>query len=35
MNYMTKTYTAILYTALLCLFTFDASADDPPQFKSE
>lgn len=35
MNDMTKTYTAILYTALLCLFTFDASADDPLQFKSE
>ena len=35
MNHMTTTYTAILYSALLCLFTFDASADDPPQFKSE
>ena len=35
MNYMTNTCATMLCSALLCLFTFDASADDPPEFKSE
>ena len=35
MNYMTNTSAAMLYSAILCLFSFDASADDPPEFKSE
>ena len=35
MNYMTNTCATMLCSALLCLFTFDASADNPPEFKSE
>ena len=35
MNYITNTCAAILCSALLCLFTFEASAADPPAFKSE
>ena len=35
MNYMTNTCAAMLCSTLLCLFTFDASAADPPAFKSE
>ncbi len=27
--------TVMMFSAVLCLFTFDASADDPPEFKSE
>ncbi len=35
MDYMTNTCAAMLCSALLCLFTFDASAADPPTFKSQ
>ena len=35
MNYITNTCAGMLCSALLCLFTFDASAADPPAFKSE
>ena len=35
MNHMTHTCAALLYSTLLCLFTCDASAADPPAFESE
>jgi len=35
MKYMANTCTAMLCSALLCLFTFEASAAGPPAFKSE
>jgi len=35
MNYMTNTCAGMLCSALLCLFTFDASAADPPAFRAE
>ena len=32
---MTNTCAAMFCSALLCLFTFDASAADPPAFRAE